>query len=129
MLNKISDKYYPSDIVQDESEILTYSENLFESIDTISTETNQSDLNGDSSSLNVTRLVKNHIYFKHLNKINKTIAEKENLYEKYAFSDAIALSCMLGIWEKKLYNFTEKIEYISEGTYFKHYLFILITLF
>jgi hypothetical protein len=124
MLNKISDKYYPAEIVQDESEALTYSQNLFalnineeNSLNKTSTSAQESDqsLSGDSTSLNMTRLYKNHIYFKQYTNLEKNDAERENLLERYAFSDAIALSVMLGIWEKKLLNFTEKIEYISEG--------------
>ena len=124
MVNKISDKYYPPEIVHEESEMLTYSHNLFainshEEIDSIRNQTlNQEadqSLAGDSTSLNLTRLFKNHIYFKQHRNLEKIDAERENLLERYAFSDAIALSVMLGIWEKKLFNFTEKIEYISDG--------------
>lgn len=125
MLNKISEKYYPSDIVNDESEMLTFSRNLLP-LSSLENEINStlakskqdnSDylLSGDSTSLNLTRLFKNHIYFKEFNNLENRDAERENLLERYAFSDAIALSCMLGIWEKKLENFTEKIEYIAEG--------------
>ena len=38
----------------------------------------------------------------------------EHNLEKYALSDAIALSVKLGIWEWKLERFTENIEHLSE---------------
>lgn len=120
MLNKITQKNYPTDIVSEESESLTFSRFTFadhykidKSIPLLAAE--DQSLSGDSTSLNVTRLFKNHIFFRQFPNLEKFDAEKENLLERYAFSDAIALSCMLGIWEKRLENFTEKIEYISEG--------------
>lgn len=120
MLNKICDKHYTAEIVKDESETLTYSRSMFIGQNEDGTQmhllgANDQSLSGDSTSLNVTRLFKNHIYFRQFPSLEKFDAERENLLEKYALSDAIALSCMLGIWEKRLENFTDNIEYISEG--------------
>lgn len=99
MLLKHSELFYTQELINEESEYLTYS-TLAEELET------------SKNTQNVTRLEKNHVFFRKHNP-EDIFDEEEYLLEKYAFSDAISISVQLGIWETKLDQFSEKIEYIS----------------
>jgi uncharacterized Rmd1/YagE family protein len=142
LLEKHSQKPYPKEIVKEESEIMSFSRIVLNNKEMLNI-THHSNANGatvaaagtmngpnavgshkieskpfidDQISLSKTRLANNHIYFSNFDPSNKdnTISDELYVLEKYSFSDAIALSVKLGIWEKDLEKFSENIEYISE---------------
>ena len=80
LLLKYSELYYTQEVINEESEYLSYSE-----ASNIAVNNKQQ----------LTRLDKNHIFFKQYSQsdINET---ERHLLEKYAFSDAISLSVQLG---------------------------------
>lgn len=109
ILSKHEKNPYPSRFVNEEVEMLTYSRII---------RSNQHPTD-DFSRLNLTRLVNSHIYFADANEPNNMFnllhaQSKEHLLEKYAFSDAMALSVKLGIWEKNLDEFSERIDFIAD---------------
>ncbi len=85
-LLKHSELFYTQEVIDEESEYLSYS--------TIQPMLEQ-EATGESASRQDTRLEKNHIFFRAYN--SDDVYECENhLLEKYAFSDAISLSVQLG---------------------------------
>lgn len=113
LLRKSAEKPYPAEIVNEESEMLSFSriKPRQEEADSVAVPLDASFIRaGSYSSLNTTRLLNSHIYFKTREKPD----DKEHLLEKYTFSDAIALSVKLGIWEKRLEQFAENIEYLTD---------------
>ncbi|CAF0717393.1 unnamed protein product [Brachionus calyciflorus] len=114
MIEKHEENAYPIDTVEEESEVMNYSriKFLFENSDEIKNDGHKEE--ADTSPMirfneyfdpNSTRLKNNQIFF---------AENKDHILEKYSFSDAMALSVKLGVWEKTLDQFTEKIEYISD---------------
>lgn len=115
MVEKHEENPYRIDFVNDESEVMLFSR-MKPLFDHLNDSHKIEGIEEDPELLNLikfnelklgnttTRLVNNHLYF---------AENKNHLLEKYAFSDAMALSAKLGIWEKNLDEFTEKIEFIS----------------
>ena len=100
-----SDKTYPINLINDESETMTFSRLMMQS-----NQSDNNDLQDDkATSINFTRLINDHIYFRHFESDNRLY-----VLEKFAYSDAIALTVKLGILEKKLENFIDNNEYLSE---------------
>jgi required for meiotic nuclear division protein 1 len=133
LLEKHSQKLYPKEIIKEESEIMSFSRIILNNkemlnithhpntngADNVKSPSASTSHTGSSSyvdnqiSLNYTRLANNHIYFSNSDSFKNT-TDQSYVLEKYSFSDAIALSVKLGIWEKDLDRFSENIEYISE---------------
>lgn len=134
LLKKHQEGPHPSDSIIDEIEILDYSRIVLNKSSYIGIETtttyyenneqtqsfsNKHKLTKENGS---TRFFNNHIYFSDYNDNEQEASseqlvnsnETKHLLEKYAFSDAIALSVKLGIWEQYLADFCEKVEYITE---------------
>jgi uncharacterized Rmd1/YagE family protein len=127
ILDKVSDNAYPSEMVTEESETMQYYRFLSSDDPSFTRLKTEQDLGEDEEDLK--KLIqKNKIYFDHRqtcmikNQIffsdystNDRIKNKEKkvLLEQYSFSDAIASSVKLGIWEKNLFEFTERIEFIA----------------
>ena len=84
LIHKHSELFYTQEVINEESEYLSYSQLNEESISS-----------ANSSRDLETRLDKNHIYFTHVN-IRDPIEIEKHLLEKYSFSDAISLSVQLG---------------------------------
>ena len=114
LLNKHQRNPHPIDSVLEESELMDYSRTVINKSTYIEIETttsyyenhmltksfsNKHKLNKENGS---TRFFDNHIYFSDYVDENKdqSLLESKHLLEKYAFSDAIALSVKLGIWEQ-----------------------------
>jgi uncharacterized Rmd1/YagE family protein len=111
MLNKYQETPYPNNIVNDESE-----EMYFARIPNSNTGSHGSESNSEySNSYNnmtklQTRLLNGNIYFSN----EYGSSNDKHILEKYAFSDAISLSVKLGIWEKSLDEFAERVEFIAD---------------
>ncbi|RNA37489.1 required for meiotic nuclear division protein -like [Brachionus plicatilis] len=111
LIEKHEENTYDYEIVEEESEVMNYSQLKY----LFKEDFKQDEFNPVISNLvkfkgsylddKTTRLIDNQIYFSE---------SGDQLLEKYAFSDAMALSVKLGIWEKNLEKFSEKIEYISD---------------
>lgn len=87
MLLKHSELFYTQEVIDEESEYLSYS--------TVEPIMNQEGTERAEIKQVETRLEKNHIFFKSYN--SEDVYENENhLLEKYSFSDAISLSVQLG---------------------------------
>lgn len=87
MLLKHSELFYTQEVIDEESEYLSYS--------TIEPAVDQEGAVSTDNKHLETRLDKNHIFFKSYN--SEDVYENENhLLEKYSFSDAISLSVQLG---------------------------------
>eukprot|EP00794_Sanderia_malayensis_P014019 gene14019-15477_t len=84
-LKEFQNKPYPFELVERENEQLSY----------FYTENNSNLVNGD-------------IY------LNKTSGDETNALEKYAFSNAMAISVKLAIWESVLDQFVDSLENIPE---------------
>lgn len=120
IIEKHEENPYPLDFVNEESEVIRYSRMKHLTVDL----NKENDSNQDSNLINLIKFNDSHLDSTNTSFINNQIffsEEKNHLLEKYAFSDAIALSVKLGIWEKNLDQFTEKIEFISQDLrYGKH---------
>ena len=113
-LVKHEENPHPAQSIADEAELMNYSrvvlnKSTYIDVETITSYydnnqltksfTNKHKLTKENKS---TRYFNNHIYFSDYidDKSDASAAEKNHLQEKYAFSDAIALSVKLGIWEQ-----------------------------
>lgn len=111
LIEKHEENTYDNEIVEEESEVMNYSRLKFLFSEDIKRDQwddlipNLVKLKGSYLDDTTTKLIDNHIYFSE---------SGDHLLEKYALSDAMALSVKLGIWEKNLEKFSEKIEYISD---------------
>lgn len=111
LIEKHEENTYDNQIVEEEAEVMNYSRLKFLFMDESKREDSDpmiSDLikfKGSYLDDKTTKFIDNQIYFSE---------STDHLLEKYAFSDAMALSVKLGIWEKNLDKFSEKIEYISD---------------
>ena len=111
MVQKSAQNPYPDEFVDTESESIDYFR--------LSAAKNQAHNNSETliNSSHFSRMkrsacfIQNSIYF--LDSDNVADNKTTSLLEKYAFSDAIASSVKLGIWEKNLDEFTSRIEFIS----------------
>jgi uncharacterized Rmd1/YagE family protein len=107
LLEKFEKNPYPKHVIDEECEFMTYSR--------LNQETESAnERQGYSFNLNLTRLLNNHIYFSDFNNDTDEQAVREHLLEKYAFSDAIAVSVKLGIWEMNLDDFSERVDFIAD---------------
>lgn len=109
LIEKHEENTYDNEIVEEESEVMNYSRLKFLFMQGIKRDEgdypNLIKLKGSYLDETTTKLIDNQIYFSE---------SGDHLLEKYALSDAMALSVKLGIWEKNLEKFSEKIEYISD---------------
>jgi uncharacterized Rmd1/YagE family protein len=118
-----TERSYPPEVVTDESETMQYYKLTPSLLSQDSNDHDQAALAHFRRIKKTACLFRNNIYF--LDDPNTSLKDKDkrSLLEKYAFSDAISSSVKLGIYEKNLDDFTERIEFISsdlkQGTLLK----------
>jgi len=110
MLNKYQETPYPINMVNDESEEMYFLR--------MSNHSNNASHGSESNAIYPynngnklqTRLLHGNICFSD----EHGTSNENHILEKYAFSDAISLSVKLGIWEKSLDEFAERVEFIAD---------------
>jgi len=114
LLNGHQENPHPIESILEESELMNYSRVILKKSSFINIETTTSYFENDQLTKSIsnkhklpkengqTRFLNNHIYFSDYvdEEKDSNANESKHLLEKYAFSDAIALSVKLGIWEK-----------------------------
>ena len=92
---------YERDMVNGEAEFMH-----FHQLNSTEDNSNEMAHAGNEEKTTFTRLTDGHIY------LASDARLSDQLLDKYALADALSLSVKLGIWEKRLDEFAERIEYI-----------------